>query len=87
MTNVEKLKHVYVLASIDNAGKTVYLRSLHSAGQWEIVADIEMATKGSNMATIELMRDFYEQETDNYNTFVIVPLEIEYRLVREDGDV
>lgn len=82
-TTVEKTNNYYVLCSIDNSGNTVYLRSLHEPGKWEITADIEFASKCVNKNTAELTLQFYENETQNYDKWVIVPMIIEYKLINE----
>jgi len=53
---LEKTINKYVIASIDAEGKTVYLRSLHDH-KWEIVTNIELATKtyDKDIADIVLM--------------------------------
>ena len=83
MKTLEKLKKVYVLCGIDTAGTTVYLRSLHETGKWEVTADIEMASKCVNKQTAELMLDFYNQEIGDA-TWVIIPCWIEYILIKEE---
>lgn len=80
---IEKIENYFVLCSIDNCGNTVYLRSLHEPGKWEITADVDKASRCVNKATAELTLQFYESETQNYDKWVIVPLVIEYKLVDE----
>jgi len=81
-TSIEKMKECYVLCSLDLEGKTVYLRSLHEKGQWEITTDIELATKAPDRDTAEFVRDFYMQEVGN-GEWLITPVIIQYMLVNE----
>lgn len=79
---LEKTVNKYVIASIDAEGKTVYLRSLHDH-KWEIVTNIELATKTydrdiANMVLMNYMEDFQTN-----TKFVVIPLTIEYYLVDE----
>lgn len=81
---IEKLRTGYVLCSIDNNGTTVYLRSLHEPGKWEIVSDIEIATKYTSSDAADMSYDFYMAELGtNAGKFVKLPFEIEYRLINE----
>ncbi len=82
MKSVEKIRKCFVLCGIDNAGTTVYLKSLGEVGKWLITADIEMASKCANRSAANLMKDFYDQEMGDAD-WVAVPVEIEYRLVNE----
>lgn len=81
-TKLEDSKTYYVICSIDLDGKTVYIRSLHGPGKWEIVADIEKATKANTLEAAELLYELYRQEVNN-GEWVIVPLIIQYLLVDE----
>lgn len=81
--SIEKAKECYVICSIDLSGKTVYLKSLHDVGKWEITTDIEMATKCADRETANIMLNIYYQEIGNDNTWVIVPLIIQYQLIDE----
>ncbi len=82
MKSLEKEKRVYCLASIDLNGDTVYLRSLHDH-KWEIVTDIEIATKAKTRKLAQVILDGYEQDIREYDTFVIVPCEITWSLIEE----
>lgn len=82
--SIEKIKKVCVLCTIDTEGRTAYLRSLHDPGKWEITTDIETATKYTTDDAAMMSYDFYQREMgSDAGTFVIVPLEIEYRLIEE----
>ena len=83
-------KQVFVVKTSSNinsmddlSGKTVYLKSLHDVGKWEITTDIEMATKCADRETANIMLNIYYQEIGNDNAWVIVPLIIQYQLIDE----
>lgn len=81
---IEKVKKGYVLCSIDNSGKTCYLRSLHEPGKWEIVVDIEIATKYTTTDAAEMSYSFYRKEMgSDAGEFAMIPFEIEYKLINE----
>ena len=82
--SVEKVRKCYVICSIDLEGKVCYLKSLGSPGRWEIVIDIEQATRCYNKNVARLMLQLYEHEMQSHDEFVIIPLEIEYRLINEE---
>ncbi len=85
MKHIEKIRNAYVLCSIDNTGKTCYLRSLHEPGKWEITTNIEVATKYATSDAADLSYDFYQRELgSDAGVFVKIPLEIEYRLINEE---
>ena len=81
--SLEKEKQVYCLCSLDSAGNTVYLRSLHDH-KWEIVTDIEIATKANTRKLAQTILEGYEYDVREYNTFVVVPCEITWTLIEED---
>ncbi len=80
--SIEKINKVYVLCSIDLSGKTVYINSLRNH-KWEITTDIERASKMLSRKVARIVLDGYYQDTGNNNTFAIIPLEVEYRLINE----
>ena len=85
MKSIEKTKNLFVLASIDNTGRTCYLRSLHEPGKWEIVADIEIATKYTTDDAAQMSYDFYVAEMGaDAGAFAIIPVEIVYSLINEE---
>lgn len=85
MRHVEKIKKLFVLCSLDNAGNTCYLRSLLQPGKWEITTNIEVATKYTTTDAADISYDFYQRELGfDACTFVRIPLEIEYRLIKEE---
>lgn len=79
--SVEKINNYYVLCGLDSAGTTVYLRSLHERGKWEITADVEKASKCENIFTAEMLQEIYDDEIGDAK-WVIIPLEVEYRLIQ-----
>ena len=84
MKSIEKTKKLFVLCTIDNTGTTCFLRSLHEPGKWEIVKDIEVSTKYTSQDAADMSYLFYQKELgEEAGKFVIVPLEIEYRLINE----
>ncbi len=85
MKHIEKVKNLFVLCSIDKMGQTCYLRSLHEPGKWEIVTDIEIATKYTTVDAADMSYDFYCRELgSDASLFVRIPLEVEYRLIKEE---
>lgn len=79
---LEKTINKYVIASIDAEGKTVYLRSLHDH-KWEIVTNIELATKAYDKDIADMVLANYMEDFQTNTEFVIIPLTIEYYLVDE----
>lgn len=79
---LEKTINKYVIASIDAEGKTVYLRSLHDH-KWEIVTNIELATKTYDRDIADMVLMNYMEDFQTNTEFVIIPLTIEYYLVDE----
>lgn len=83
---LEKKIKKYCLATIqDNV--CWYLRSLHQIGAWEMVTDIEAASKAATKAVANLLRENYERDMGkNALHFVTVPVIIDYNLVKEVDD-
>ena len=82
-SSIEKVNKTYVLASIDNEGKTVYLRYLLNKN-WEIVTDIEIASKMGDAAFAAEILDEYHYDTKCYDDkFVVVPLKVIWELIKE----
>lgn len=79
---LEKTINKYVIASIDAEGKTVYLRSLHDH-KWEIVTNIELATKTYDKDIADMVLMNYMEDFQTNTEFVVIPLTIEYYLVDE----
>lgn len=79
---LEKTVNKYVIASIDAGGKTVYLRSLHDH-KWEIVTNIELATKTYDRDIADMVLSNYMEDFQTNTEFVVIPLTIEYYLVDE----
>ena len=83
MNSIEKVKECYVIASVDNNGNTVYLRYLLNK-KWEIVRDIEVASKVADVDfATEVLKDYYYDTQCYEDQFVIVPLKITWELVKE----
>lgn len=83
--HIEKMKEGYVLCTLDKNGNTGYLRSLHEPGKWEVVYDIEMSTKYANDEAANMSYWLYKNEMgNNAGEFVMIPFEIEYRLLQEE---
>lgn len=80
--STEKINNYFVLCSLDLEGKTVYLRSLHDLNKWEIVTDIEMATKTHDYETAELLKECYDREIGDAE-WAIVPEIITFQLIDE----
>lgn len=83
---LEKRIKRYCLACIqDNI--CWYLRSLHDIGAWDMVTDIELATKASSKSIAKMVRENYEKDFGkNAEKFVIVPVVLDYSLVKEIED-
>lgn len=80
--SIEKINKLYVICSIDLSGKTVYLNSLHDH-KWEITPDIERASKTFSRKVANMVLEGYYQDMGNESEFVIIPMEVEYRLIDE----
>lgn len=80
--SIEKINKLYVICSIDLSGKTVYLNSLHDH-KWEITPDIERASKTLSRKVANMVLEGYYQDMGNESEFVIIPMEVEYRLIDE----
>lgn len=83
----EKEVKKYVLATIADDGKTYYLLYVHKnrkeKAQYLLETDIERATKADNLEAAEVLLQIYEEDMNEHNAFVIVPLIITYELVDE----
>lgn len=75
----------YVVATIDQTGTTLYLKSLHE-GRYQLVEDISYATKLVNKATAKM---FYEIACSDFPRIelVLLPVKITYELINELEDV
>ncbi len=81
--SVEKVVSRYVICSIDQAGKTVYLNSLR-LGNWEITTDIERASKAVDKETAQyLLEGYYSDMKICDEEWAVIPLVITYTLVGE----
>lgn len=82
--HTEKIKNGFVLCTLDQNGNTGYLRSLHKPGKWEVVKDIEMATKYMNDEAANMSYWLYKSEMGvDASEFVMIPFEIEFKLIQE----
>ena len=80
--SIEKINKLYVICSLDLFGNTVYLNSLHDH-KWEITPDIERASKTLSRKVANMVLEGYYQDMGYDNQFVIIPMEVEYRLINE----
>ena len=80
---LEKSVTKYCLATISE-GYCWYLKSLHGIGGWEVVSDIEQATKTATKGVAKIVRENYENDMGkNALEFVVIPIIIDYSLVKE----
>ena len=83
---LEKKVKRYALAAIED-NVCWYLRSLGTVGGFDMVADIEQATKTSTKGTAKALREIYERDMGrNAVKFIIVPVVIDFSLVKEIED-
>ncbi len=83
---LEKRIKRYCLACIQD-NYCWYLRSLHDIGAWDMVTDIEQATKAASKNIARMMRENYERDYGvNAVKFIIVPVVLDYSLVKEVED-
>ena len=83
---LEKKIKRYCLACIED-NYCFYLKSLHRIGGWELVTDIEQATKADSKSIMRMVRDNYERDMGtNASKLVVVPVVIDYSLVKEIED-
>ena len=81
--HVQKLLVKYVVASRDLSGEPVYLRSLRDH-KWELVGDIEIATKTLDQETAEIVMDnYYSDLGTNDEDWFVIPVEITWSLIEE----
>lgn len=75
----------YVLGTIyEDDGRCYYLRSLHDIGKYDYVFDIELATKAEKKSVIKMLLQNYQMDMGkDALDFVILPVVIEYSLVKE----
>ncbi len=80
---LEKEKTKYLIVSLDNSGKTIYLHSLHNY-KWELTTDIERATKAVNRATAYMiLNNYYTDICPQNEEWIVMPVCIQYYLVNE----
>ncbi len=81
--SLEKQTIKYVICSLDNIGKTIYLHSLHDF-KWELTPDIERATKTLDRKIANIVLDnYYHDMKPKDEEWLIVPVVTEYYLVNE----
>lgn len=82
----EKTIKRYVLATMHD-GQCWYLHSIHKIGAWEMVADIEAATKTTTKSIAKVLLNDYKRDFgDKGYDFIIIPLIIDYSLIKEIDD-
>lgn len=72
----------YVVAYLDDAGRAVYLHSLHG-GKYMFVEEIEYATKLQDENAAEMFYDFAHQDLPD-KELVLLPVIVCYELVKMD---
>ena len=79
----EKTVKRYCLAAIQD-GYCWYLQSLGQDKGFNLVTDIEQATKAATKSVAKYLREVYEYELGkNAYQLIIIPLIIDYSLVKE----
>ena len=78
---LEKEVIKYVIISVDNTGKTVYIRSLND-NKWETTPDIERATKTHNRRLANMvLENYYYDVHPTGEEWIVMPVAIQWRLV------
>ncbi len=72
----------YVVATLNPDGRAMYLRSLHG-GNYDLVEDIEYATKLCGKSTARAFYRIACQDLGPHIELVLIPLIIMYQLVKE----
>lgn len=72
----------YVVAYLDDAGRAVYLHSLHG-GKYMFVEEIEYATKLQDENAADMFYDFARQDLPD-KELVLLPVIVCYELVKMD---
>lgn len=81
---IEKQQIKYVIATLDTP--TRYLRSLHF-GKWEIVEDIEIATKTFEKEDAESLLKYYREDLHDYEKeLVIIPIIVTFEIMNENDE-
>ena len=81
---IEKKIRKYVVATID--GK--YLKKNVLKGKYSFIDDIEVATKTLNYETMkDVLRYFYYDTNMNDLELIILPIDITYELINENGQM
>ncbi len=83
MKRIKEREYIkYVVATLDNEGRALYLHSLHG-GQYLMVEEIEYATK---LKGRETARDFYQFAVHDLpdRELVLLPVIITYELLKEE---
>lgn len=78
--HIEKVVKKYVIATLSSP--TTYLVSRHW-GNWYFSDDIGIATKAMTKKVAEMIRSNYYYDFGADVELIIVPVEIEYRLINE----
>ena len=83
---LEKRLKKYALACIQD-NFCWYLRSLGYDVGWDMVTAVEQATKTMSKSVARSLRDMYERDMgENAVKFIVVPVVIDYSLVKEIED-
>lgn len=82
-TITELVKHKYVFATLSSP--TTYLVSQHW-GNWSFTDNLEIATKAVSKNVAEIILSNYYHDLGYDIPLVILPLDIEYKLVNEVND-
>ena len=80
---LEKEVIKYLIVSLDNTGKTVYLHSLRE-NKWEITPDIERATKTYNRRLANMVLENYYYDIHPIGEeWIVMPVVVQWSLVDE----
>lgn len=74
----------YVVATLDDEGRALYLHSLHG-GKYMLVEEIGYATKLVDQETAEIFYNLAVNDMPD-RELVLLPVVITYELVKEEGD-
>lgn len=80
-TYVEKKLTKYVIATMD--GK--YLKKTPAKNEYVFVDDIELATKAMTRKMINMILEYYYNDTEVNIELVVIPVNITYELVNESN--
>lgn len=78
-----KLNRKYIIATLSSP--TQYLVSRHW-GNWAFTDNIEVATKAVSRKVAEMIRDNYYYDFGMDVELVVLPIEVEFRVIKECDD-